>query len=240
VRRTEIPYPLQPSTQLLEEDIGERRHAVADASHAGDAWVRRLEPVVTACANHRASLDLRYVGDGRESGAVVLFDDRPACWLVSCTGPTGRATEVPADRAVAALVELLPPRRSAEFAPVTLPAKALDQIGSASATDQDRERIARAAGSSIEVVRTALASIGVSTGVGQIGALVRGPGGVAVRSESMVVVADGRNGRLLRLSDTGTAGEPLVVLSPGTGAAVHRAVAELLTATSQRAAGALR
>ena len=85
----------------------------------GDAWVRRLEPVVAACANHRASLDLRYVGDGRESGAVVLFDDRPTCWLISCTGPTGRATEVPPDRAVAALVELLPPRRGAEFTPVT-------------------------------------------------------------------------------------------------------------------------
>ena len=240
VRRIAIPYPLQPATQLLEEDIAARRQDVAAADHAADAWVRRLEPVVAACADHRASLDLRYAEEGRETGAVVLFGDRPTCWLIGCTGPTGRATEVPSDRAVAALLELLPPRRAVEFAPVTLPEQALDAIGSASATDSDRERIARAAGTNLDTVRSALASVGASTGAGQIGALVRSPQGDAVRSTSLVVVVDGATGRLLRLSGTAPGGQRLASLAPGTAAAVHRAAAELLTATSQLAAGQVR
>ncbi len=234
LRRVAIPYPLQPATQIDDSTIADRRWQVSADLHDDAPWLRSLGPLVEACGSHRASVDLRYVAGERESGAVVLFDDSDTSWLISCDGETGRAAAVPAERSVAAVVQTLPPKPPASFSPISVPSPLLGALLVPGMSDLERERVARAAGSNLQSITDALASVGVSTGAGQIGVQVRTDAGL-VRSRTRITITDGRTGRLLQTVTIGSAGDERTHWAPGSPAAVHRAVAELLTATSTEA-----
>ena len=215
VRRIAIPYPLQPATQLLEEDIGEPAGRTSPRptmrlTPGSAGWSRWSPPARTTERRWISGTSGR--PRDRRGGAVRRSADLLVDQLHRSDRPGHRGARRTARSPHCSNCCRPGARWSSPRSPC--PSRRSTQIGSASATDSDRERIARAAGTNLDAVRSALASVGASTGAGQIGALVRSPQGDAVRSTSLVVVVDGATGRLLRLSGTAPGGQRLASLAP--------------------------
>ena len=239
-RRAAIPYPLQPATQLSDENISDRRRAFATAQLVDHAEQRILDQLADVCQGHRRSIDLRYTEGGTEFGAVVLMDGpghESEAWIVRCSGRDGHTWTVPVDRAISAVMDLMPPVPPALLRPLSMTGTTLAALSRPGLTETERDRLARAAGSQLAVVRAALTAVGAVVGVGQIGALARtgAAAGPPIRAEQTVTITDGTGGRMMRLGAPAASGEQLVTLSPGTAPAMHAAIARMLTRTSTMA-----